>query len=87
MSAGALLLKSGFICSLSFYIFFSVRILKSQAKIIASLICFILAVLVLRTIYVQMGNVPYVGINGNFPFRFDSLFLGVLLSFLGYLFS
>ena len=31
--------------------------------------------------YVLNGNVPYEGVNSNFPFRFDSLFLGVLLAF------
>jgi len=80
----SLVIEEWFYLFSPFYIFFSVRILKSQAKIIASLICFILAVLVLRTLYVEISNVPYVGVNGNFPFRFDSLFLGVLLSFLNF---
>lgn len=41
-------------------------------------------VIVLRTIYVIHGDVPYDGINGNVPFRFDSSFIGVVLSYMNY---
>ena len=46
------------------------------------MICIVICVIVLRTFYVFNGNVPYEGVNGNFPFRFDSLFLGVILAFI-----
>lgn len=66
------------------FLYFAVRKLQSDKKIIASLVFFILLVLALRSAYVFVTNAPFVGINGNFPFRFDSLFCGVLLSFLNY---
>lgn len=66
------------------YLFFVVKFFKSQVKTIAAIITFIFIILVLRTFYVVATNAPYVGVNGNFPFRFDSLFVGVLFAFLNH---
>lgn len=80
----SLVIEEWFYLFAPLYLFAIVRFLKSDIKTIVSIILFILVVLVLRTFYVTATNAPYVGVNGNFPFRFDSLFIGVLLSFLHY---
>lgn len=66
------------------FLFYATKWLKTERKIFFSIVGFILGVIVLRTIYVMHGNVPYSGVNSNFPFRFDTLFLGVLLAFFKY---
>ncbi|MEO6902241.1 MAG: acyltransferase [Bacteroidia bacterium] len=66
------------------FLYFSLHFLKKDRLIIYSIVTFIALVVLLRSIYVFRGNVPYEGVNGNFPFRFDSLFIGVLLSYLNY---
>lgn len=66
------------------FLFFVTKLLKKEKRIVYSMLFFIAIIVVLRTIYVFKGNVSYIGINGNFPFRFDSLFIGVLLSYLNY---
>jgi peptidoglycan/LPS O-acetylase OafA/YrhL len=70
-----------------FYLFTPVFLLlatmffKSKEKVFLSMITFIIFVNISRVIYVYFGNIPYAGVNSNFPFRFDSLFLGVVFSF------
>lgn len=66
------------------FLFFAVRYLKKEKYVALSMLFFILLVIILRTIYVINGNIPYTGVNGNFPFRFDSLFIGVFLSYINY---
>lgn len=66
------------------FLFYAVHLLQKEKRIVYAMIAFILFVVVLRSIYVLHGNVSYEGINGNFPFRFDSLFIGVLLAYLNY---
>jgi peptidoglycan/LPS O-acetylase OafA/YrhL len=58
------------------------KVLKSEQLIFISMLAFILFVNILRFLYAWHGNVPYEGVNSNFPFRFDSLFLGVALSYM-----
>lgn len=71
-----------------FYLFTPIFLLmltalfKKQKHIILSLLAFVVFVNIARLAYVIQGNVPWEGVNGNFPFRFDSLFLGVILAFL-----
>ena len=73
-----------------FYLFVPVflilinKFFKSDKKVFFSMIAFIILIIIIRTIYVLQKNTPYQGINGNFPFRFDSLFLGVALAFIRY---
>ena len=64
------------------FLFLSKKFLKTTFKILVAILCFILLINALRLFYVIIGNVPYQGVNSNPPFRFDSLFLGVLLAFL-----
>ena len=55
---------------------------SSKKQILLSIFGFILMVIIARFCYVIFTNAPYSGINGNFPFRFDSLFIGVTVAFL-----
>lgn len=71
-----------------FYIFVPIFLLvaqqftQSKKGILLLCLTFIVFVNVLRLLYVSLWDVPYVGVNSNFPFRFDSLFLGVVLAYL-----
>lgn len=62
------------------YLVFKVFNLKHYRLL--SFVAFITLILFLRIIYVYKYNVPYGGINGNVPFRLDSLFVGVILSYI-----
>ena len=46
------------------------------------MIVLIICIIIFRIIYVFHDNIPYEGVNGNFPFRFDSLFMGVIIAFI-----
>jgi peptidoglycan/LPS O-acetylase OafA/YrhL len=60
-----------------------IRLFKNRKKIIVlSIILFILFIVVIRAIYVLKTGVPFQGVRGNVPFRFDTLFVGVLLAYL-----
>lgn len=71
-----------------FYLFAPIFLLlvttffKADKTVFISMIMFIICVIILRLIYVFHGNIPYEGVNGNFPFRFDSLFIGVIFAFI-----
>lgn len=71
-----------------FYLFVPVFLLlvkqlsKSKTRILVSCFVFIGFVNIIRFFYVYNWDIPYVGVNSNFPFRFDSLFLGVILAYL-----
>lgn len=69
------------------FLFFVIRGFKNHKKIVSAIVCFIVLVVALRAFYVYQTNAPFVGINGNFPFRFDSLFLGVLMAYIKINFS
>lgn len=65
------------------FLYISFKILKSKKTLIFSaIIFFILLINVLRFFYVKIGQPPYQGVNSNPLFRFDSLFLGILLAFI-----
>ena len=66
------------------FLFLVTKFLKKESLIFSAMLGFIVLVVILRTIYVVHGDVPYEGVNSNFPFRFDSLFIGVLLSYLNH---
>ena len=66
------------------FLFYCTRIFKTEKGIAFSIVAFILFVVAIRAIYVIHGNVPFSGVNSNFPFRVDSLFIGVLLSFINF---
>lgn len=64
------------------YLFLVTRYIHSIKKTMLLLMLFVVFVNVFRFLYVHYTNTPYGGINSNFPFRFDSLFLGVILAFM-----
>jgi peptidoglycan/LPS O-acetylase OafA/YrhL len=78
----SLVIEEWFYLFTPFFLLFATKILKTEKNIFFSIIAFILLVNLARLSYVLQTNVPYQGINSNFPFRFDSLFLGVLLAFM-----
>ena len=80
----SLVIEEWFYLFTPIFLYYTSKVFNKDRHIVYSIIVFIVLVVVLRTIYVFQGNVPYEGVNGNFPFRFDSLFIGVLLSFLNY---
>lgn len=76
----SLVIEEWFYLFAPLFLYFVIRILKTN--VITAILFFIAFVIITRTAYVYYNNVPFVGVNGNFPFRFDSLFLGVLLSYI-----
>ncbi len=64
------------------YLFFVTRYIHSNKKIMLLLVLFVVFINICRFLYVHYTNTPYGGINSNFSFRFDSLFLGVILAFM-----
>jgi len=66
------------------YLYIISKLSKTNIQVVSSIILFILLIIGLRTVYVINNNIPYAGVNSNFIFRFDSLFIGVLLSYLKY---
>jgi peptidoglycan/LPS O-acetylase OafA/YrhL len=78
----SLVIEEWFYLFAPFYLMFATNFLKTERKIFLAIISFIVFVNIARFGYVLNGNVPYEGVNSNFPFRFDSLFLGVLLAFM-----
>ena len=77
----SLVIEEWFYLFAPFYLIFATHFLKTERKIFLAIIAFIVFINFARLGYVINGNVPYEGVNSNFPFRFDSLFLGVLLAF------
>lgn len=58
------------------------KLFKTTQSRIYSFIAFLLFILIIRFIYVFLYDVSYSGVNGNVPFRLDSLFIGVLLMYI-----
>lgn len=56
--------------------------LRSDKHVFIAMLVFIAFVSVARLVYVLQGDVPYESVNGNFPFRFDSMFLGIVLAYI-----
>lgn len=77
----SLVIEEWFYLIIPIFLLLATAFLKSDKKVFVAMIAFILCVIVSRTIYVVSGNIPYEGVNGNFPFRFDALFIGVALAF------
>ena len=78
----SLVIEEWFYLFTPFYLIFVTNYVKTEKKIFLAIIGFIVLVNLARLGYVVLRNVPYEGVNSNFPFRFDSLFLGVLLAFI-----
>lgn len=77
----SLVIEEWFYIFTPFFLFFVIKWFKKPNLIYFSLILFILFEIILRFFYVSFSNVPYKGIIGSFPFRFDALFVGVLMAF------
>ncbi len=80
----SLVIEEWFYLFSPFFLFYVIKYIKQEKYVILSMVAFIFIVILLRTLYVIGTNAPFEGINSNFPFRFDSLFIGVLLSYLKY---
>lgn len=78
----SLVIEEWFYLFTPFYLIIATNVLKTEKKIFLSIIAFMVMVNLARLGYVLFRNVPYEGVNSSFPFRFDSLFLGVLLAFM-----
>lgn len=77
----SLVIEEWFYIFTPIFLFFVVKWFKNPNWIFLSLIGFIVMEIALRALYVFYLNVPYKGIIGSFPFRFDALFVGVLMAF------
>lgn len=77
----SLVIEEWFYLFTPLFLFSVITLFKSDRKVFISMILFIITVIILRSIYVFYGNASYDAINGNFPFRFDSLFTGVVFAF------
>lgn len=77
----SLVIEEWFYLFTPIFLLLATKFLKSDKKVFISMITFISCVIIFRTIYVIKGNIPYEGVNGNVPFRFDSLFIGVVFAF------
>ncbi|MBI3511395.1 MAG: acyltransferase [Bacteroidetes bacterium] len=54
----------------------------NPVRLLLWLVVFLIAENIFRLGYVLRRDTPFGGVNGNFPFRFDSLFCGVFIAFL-----
>lgn len=80
----SLVIEEWFYLFTPIFLLLSVRLFKTNRHVLTSLLLFLLAVNLARFVYVWYTDVPYQAVNGNFPFRFDTLFLGVLLAYLNH---
>ena len=78
----SLVIEEWFYLFAPFFLYLVSTKIKSEKGIVLSIVGFIVLVNAARIGYVLIRNTPYEGINSSFPFRFDSLFLGVLLAYL-----
>jgi peptidoglycan/LPS O-acetylase OafA/YrhL len=80
----SLVIEEWFYLTAPLYIMAAYTIFKKQTirRLLFSLLAFIVLVNIGRFIYVSVKNVPFEGVNGNVPFRLDSLFCGVIIAFL-----
>ncbi|MFN7912841.1 MAG: acyltransferase family protein [Bacteroidota bacterium] len=77
----SLVIEEWFYIFTPIFLFFVIKWFKKPNWIYLSIIGFFIVEITLRALYVSFSNVPYKGIIGSFPFRFDALFVGVLMAF------
>jgi len=80
----SLVIEEWFYIFAPLFLIFLHKLFTDKNKILIALLAFLVLENLLRLTYVLVTNAPYEGVNGNFPFRFDALFLGVILAFLRY---
>ncbi len=76
----SLVIEEWFYFTLPFLFLFFFRNGINGKKLLFFLIGIIFFELIIRVVWVYFVDRPFVGIRGNFPFRFDSLAFGVLLA-------
>ncbi len=77
----SLVIEEWFYIFTPIYLFFITRFVKNKKNTALLLALFIVLINITRFFYATQNKVPFSGINGNFIFRFDSLFLGVILAY------
>lgn len=77
----SLVIEEWFYLFTPIFLLFAFRIFKTKSKVLMAMFCFVIFINMIRFIYVYQYDVPFQGVNSNFPFRFDSLFLGVIMAF------
>lgn len=78
----SLVIEEWFYLLAPIFIFIVFKVFHLKQYRLLSFVGFILLILFFRIIYVYNYDIPYSGVNGNVPFRLDSLFIGVILSYL-----
>lgn len=78
----SLVIEEWFYLAAPIYLFVVSRLAQNKQQLLAWIGLFIAGVVGMRLAYVLITDVGFNGINGNFPFRFDSLFLGVGVAYL-----
>jgi peptidoglycan/LPS O-acetylase OafA/YrhL len=78
----SLVIEEWFYLLAPIFIFIVFKCFKSNKTRLINFCLFLLFILAIRLLYVYLYDVPYSGVNGNVPFRLDSLFIGVLLMFI-----
>ncbi len=78
----SLVLEEWFYLFCPIYLLFLNHFFKKSNQIIFFIALFITSIVILRTRWVLIENVSFGNVNAYFPYRFDSMFIGVLLSYL-----
>lgn len=77
----SLVIEEWFYLLAPIYIAIVFKLFRKVKTRMYSFIAFLFFILTIRIFYVVLFDVPYTGVNGNVPFRLDSLFIGVLLMY------
>lgn len=83
----SLVIEEWFYIVAPIFVFVAFKITKNLKLVGLLLFGFIIFENIARYVYVSKTGVPYGGVSGSVPFRFDSLFVGVALAFIKHYFS
>jgi peptidoglycan/LPS O-acetylase OafA/YrhL len=83
----SLVIEEWFYIVAPIFIMIAYKLTKNMKLVSLFLLAFIIFENIIRYAYVTHGDIPYGGVNGNVPFRFDSLFIGMTLAFIKHHFS
>ena len=78
----SLVIEEWFYLFAPFFLWVVLTKIQTQKLQLLALAGFLASIIGLRFGYVLLTDVGYSGINANFPFRFDSLFLGVTVAYI-----
>jgi peptidoglycan/LPS O-acetylase OafA/YrhL len=76
-----LVIEEWFYLFMPLLVFILFRNGMQRQRFILLTIVVIISEIILRTMYISYKDVPWAGIVGNFPFRFDSFMIGVAIAF------